>query len=305
MWGLHPDRPIQLSDELTLTPLTNLRPSSARNTLLEADSVKPALTQQPRPRAAIVHKFVHRPLYFRDGETAAPFTWDDKHFLSDLCLVLTLLKDSPVVRVAEWYQADTSVPVVGIDSGWAGSFAEPRITQEIAPQSYDEELARKIISGFLRLSPLDRRRLTISLRRLNLAGLREMSSDIALELGIALEALLSEPGDPQDSISYRLKMRAAILLGGPINQREQTARQVSQLYGLRSAAAHGADLDGHWRGLERIEVGKKKYTGQELADTFRNGRQLCGRIARKILQLGEFPSFNRMLLGEQPASDED
>lgn len=301
VWGLHPDRSIHLLDtpRLRIVPLANLRPSDARDSLLAAGNPNQQHASRANPRAAIVYEFIHKPLYFRYGEPQAQFTWDDKHFLSDLSLVLLLLNDSPVVRVAEWYQTDADhVPVLGIGQGWAYSFSEPRVVQEIAPQSYDEALAMDLVGGFLRFPAPDRQRITVALRRLNLAGLRNTRSDIALELGIALEALLSEASDPHDSISYRLKTRAAVLLSGSIAEREETARQVSRLYGLRSAAAHGEDLDGHRRGNEYVKVAGKKYTARELADTLEDGRRLCGRIARKLLQSGAFPNYHRMMLGE-------
>lgn len=298
VWGLHPDRPIQLSDNLTLMPLAQLRLSDARDALLETDGSKHPHVRQAKPRAAIVHEFIHRPLYFRSQEEMAPFTWDDKHFMSDLSLVLVLLNDSPVVPVAQWYQTDHHIPMLGASCGWGGSFHEPHITGEITPQLYDETLAFRLVNGFLKLSPSDRRRMTVALRRLNSAFLRQMLSDMALELGIALEALLSEADDPVDSMSYRLKTRAAVLLGGPIEEREKIAAQISRLYGLRSAAAHGGDLDGHSRGLPHVRVARKNYTASELHKTLEHGRCLCGRIARRLIQLGEFPSYSRLILGE-------
>jgi hypothetical protein len=299
IWGLHPEQEIQLAEGLRLQSLASLRPSNLRDTLLDADLTK------AKPRAAIVQTFIHRPLYFRPPEEPAPFTWDDKHFMSDLSLVLVLLNDSSVVSVAEWYQTtDDRVPVLGTGQGGGGtSFGEPRIVEEIAPRAYNEMLASELASGFLGLSSPDRRRITVALRRLNLAGLREMPSDSALELGIAIEALLSEPGDPTDSISYRLQTRAAVLLGRSIAEREETAGQVSRLYGLRSAAAHGSDLDGHSRGETRVRVEKRKYTARQLAETLEAGKQLCGRLARRILKLGQFPSYRRMMLGEAPPND--
>jgi hypothetical protein len=298
VWGLHPDRPIQLSENLTLVPLANLRPSAAREALLETDGSKHPHVRQAKPRAAIVQEIVHQPLYFRPHEEMAPFTWEDKHFMSDLSLVLALLNDSPVVPVAGWYQTDLEVPVLGSGGGWGGSFHEPRIVRDIAPQSYDEALAFRLVSGFLKFSPPDKRRMNVALRRLNLAFLREMPSDIALELGIALEALLSETGDPSDSISYRLKTRAAVLLGGTIEAREEISAQISRLYSLRSTAAHGGDLDGHWRGLTHIPSAGKKYTAEKLQETLEHGRRLCGHLARELLYRGKFPNYHRMILGE-------
>jgi hypothetical protein len=305
IWGLHPDRPIRLSGELTLYPLSDISPSSARDSLLSTldPSLNP-LARNPSPRAAIVREFVHRPLFFRRDEPQASFTWEDKHFISDVASLLVLLNDSPVVRIAEWYETDSQVPILGAGLGWSGGFSELNTAGEIPVQTYDAELAEQLVNGFLSLSPSDKRRLITALRRLNLASLRGTQSDVALEIGLTLETLLTERGDPQDSITYRLRIRAALLLGGTIDEREATASQVSRLYGLRSYVAHGGDLDGHSRGSDKIEVSGNKYTASDLSDTLTRGKQLCGRIAREILRIGSFPSYNRMTLGVMPIGAE-
>jgi hypothetical protein len=194
VWGLHPDRPLSLAAEprLMLLPLENLRSSSARDALLGTAHSGPAPTKQPRPRAVIVHELVQKPVYFPAGERTASFAWEDRNLLSDLALVLVLLNDSPVVSVAAWNQTALDVPVFGTNVGWGWSFSDERVSVEIPPESYDEELASHMVSAFLELSSLDKRRMTIALRRLNHAWLRQRRSDTALELGIALEALLTE-----------------------------------------------------------------------------------------------------------------
>jgi len=260
LWGLHPASPVPLTDSLTLVALAELEPSDAQTALMSSDVGGAHTFRLPKPRAALVHKFLHRPVYRRAGDPAPVFTWDDKYFISDLALVLVLLADAPVLCVAEWYQTLPSVPVLGAGFGWGASLGEPRITQEILPRVYDADRASRHVRAFLALEPAERHRLLVALRRLNLAWLRERPSDIALEVGIALEALLTEPGDPNDSISYRLQIRAAVLLGGSAPERDAIAAQVSRLYALRSAAVHGTDIDWHCRGPETVRVSSEKYT---------------------------------------------
>jgi hypothetical protein len=152
------------------------------------------------------------------------------------------------------------------------------------------------------MSSSDKRRITVALRHLNQAWLRELPSDVALEIGITIEALLSEPNDPLDSISYRIQMRAAVLLGGTVEERDAIAKQISTIYAFRSAAAHGMDLDAHWRGAQRLKVSGKRYTAHDMDDVFRNGRHLCARIARALLSLTRIPDYRTMvLLGAVPA----
>jgi hypothetical protein len=95
-------------------------------------------------------------------------------------------------------------------------------------------------------------------------------------------------------------MRAAVLLGGPIAEREEVAKQVSFLYNLRSAAAHGEDLDPDQDPIGTPTTMKvwRKHVASDVDAALTRGRQLCGHIARRILQLGFFPNYRRMMLGE-------
>jgi hypothetical protein len=292
LWGLHPDKIMDLAPGLSLFPITQL-PFEPK------DYPQNVFPTGPRPRAALVREFLHRPLYFQKNEERSPFTWEDKYFLTDLALALVLLNDSPVVRVAQWYQADPRKPIVGRGMGRGGYREHQNVILDMPPESYDEIRAREIVTGFLKLTEQNRRRMLVALRRLNLTGLSEMASDIAVDLGIAIEALLTEEGDPTDSMAYRLKLRAAILMGETIEERESIAAQVSELYALRSYAAHGSDMDGPWREEKPFRIGGKKgkrYDAHVLLEVLTNGRKLCGRIARKILNLGAFPDYRRMML---------
>jgi len=77
----------------------------------------------------------------------------------------------------------------------------------------------------------------IAHHRFNEASQRAKPEDIIIDLCIALEALLNDgPG----SVSYKLGMRAAILIGKTPEEKRHIVDLISDAYSLRSAFVHGA-----------------------------------------------------------------
>jgi len=95
--------------------------------------------------------------------------------------------------------------------------------------------AREVVSGFLAVDGTLRARLRVSLQRLNQSIRRLSAGDKAMELSIALEALLAEGATEN---TYKVGLRAALLAGGDHQQRVQNRATVSAVYELRSAVVH-------------------------------------------------------------------
>ena len=64
--------------------------------------------------------------------------------------------------------------------------------------------------------------------------------DKAIDGGICLEALFGD--DNNQEITYRLSLRAALLLSNDPTERVAISKDVKQFYNLRSKAVHGARL---------------------------------------------------------------
>src|SRR4051812_40788080 len=65
-----------------------------------------------------------------------------------------------------------------------------------------------------------RDRITLALDRLNQGMRRRFPGDKAMDIAIALEALLSDTG-AQTEVTYRLALRSALLLGGNLVERKK------------------------------------------------------------------------------------
>jgi hypothetical protein len=117
----------------------------------------------------------------------------------------------------------------------------------------------------------DKAVLRIGLDRLSQALRKGQKTDKAIDLGIALEAMLLH-GIGRDELSYR-----AAFLGGSADERLGTFKLVRDAYQLRSSAVH---------------TGKVSEGGKPLAvEVLRDASITCAALARKLIERGSFPSW--------------
>jgi hypothetical protein len=122
----------------------------------------------------------------------------------------------------------------------------------------------------------DKAVLRIGLDRLSQALRKGQKTDKAIDLGIALEAMLLH-GIGRDELSYRAAVRAATFLGGSADERLGTFKLVRDAYQLRSSAVH---------------TGKVSEGGKPLAvEVLRDASITCAALARKLIERGSFPSW--------------
>jgi hypothetical protein len=149
-----------------------------------------------------------------------------------------------------------------------------------SPQLSADEL-RAVVNAFFVCPPALREELRIAIDRLNLAAGNLDVVDIAIDLGISLEALLlHQMGRDRGELSYRLRLRGAALLGGTVADRKATYDVLNRMYGYRSAAAHTGRLDAD-----------VKYAN------FDPGIALGARLIRKVIEHGAWPDWDARVLG--------
>jgi hypothetical protein len=127
----------------------------------------------------------------------------------------------------------------------------------------------------------------VPLERLDRAIHRVDAVDRAIDLGIALEALLmhgSGGGHTDNSpISYRLSLRGAMYLEATHEARKLTFDLLRHVYGLRSTAIH----EGHLKATV-----DKKLTNASLDDGIRKAAALI----LKIIDTGRMPDWEAVIL---------
>lgn len=127
---------------------------------------------------------------------------------------------------------------------------------------------------------------TLALDRLNLARRRRSPGDQAIDSSICLEALLGDKSSQE--LTYRLRLRAALLLGTTLAERQEIRQAVRNLYDLRSSVVHG-------RG--------PKDTLHDAQHASR-GLEICTQAARAIVQLNALPDFPTWELTGRPRDND-
>ena len=123
--------------------------------------------------------------------------------------------------------------------------------------------------------------------------------DKIIDLGIALEALYLSDIDEPTELAFRLRLHAAWYLRKNENHRKDLMKEFREIYDWRSSAVHKGKIP-------KKEIGtkskKKKipYTEEEVAAFIQRAQDLCRQSILKILEDGEFPKWNRLILGGEP-----
>lgn len=302
LWGLNPTRAISLAADIQLVPFADVPATVPKDMLSGISSArfadKNTFAWAPRPRAALLRTFVHAPILNPagvkgeswTGGLGAPDTRAD-YFL-ELARLLTILRPSAVYPVAHWFQLEEGIPVIGSVGGWGGYEYHRRFVEEVEPEDYDPQAILNLVSEYFALSEGMRRRLAVPLERLRQAFLSETPVDTALDLGIALEALLTHEHNSDAPISYRIRLRATHLVGGDAEQRKATAKRVGIAYRLRNRAAHGGSVD---------DVALKEEGGSgSVQDYLQDCAALTAVMIRSLVSLRQFPDWEGLAMGWAP-----
>jgi hypothetical protein len=210
--------------------------------------------------------------------------------ISDAYLWLCLIGDTRPIVVVHWYNIADWVPFA--------RHSPETITPEIPDILFktwihkvkkftetDIVKAQELHRKFQALKETDKKKLRISLDRLNQAVWRSKQVDKAIDLGIALEALFLEGVGEQLSLMFRL--RGAWFLGDTSDSRKKLFEDLNDLYDIRSKAVHNG-------GFEQIY---KKKNEEDVAKLLDRGISYCRKAIIKIISAGKFPEWKSLVLG--------
>jgi len=296
VWGFNPTTVVQLLDNISLRSFSSLPLSQEKVRLSVQQSDNPFILT-PKPQAALVREFTYGPIIDANLAPLTPSTSERVDQTSrvatllEIVRVMTLLIDGPVSAIGYWYQAATPVPVVNIGGG--GGFEVLRQFSLAGSQESISGDQVELVRRYLALPDADRSGLRIPLDRLNSAKLHLHSGHIAdsvLDLGIALEALLCSDDDPIE-LSYRFRVRGALLRDGDLTTRNDTSAVLKALYLLRSKVAHG-------KAVTRVHVsGRPSTTDREGIGVFlREAIALAMELIKIVIRHGSLPDWERLVL---------
>ena len=116
--------------------------------------------------------------------------------------------------------------------------------------------------------------------------------DKIIDLGIAFEALYLSDIDQTTELSFRLRLHAAWYLRENEKERKDLMKEFQEIYAWRSSVVHTGNLPNKKK--------KRPYTEEEVAAFIQNAQDRCRESIKKIIEDGEFPKWDSLILGSKP-----
>ena len=240
--------------------------------------------EKRNPGAALFQIREVRPKFYAKMPELRPL--DGIPPIHDIANVLTIVgPTSPLTCKSFSELADGEFLKGFVGFSWGAAREETRVFSNISLSAEALIDFVPVIRRYLALPPEVKVRLQVPLHRLNEAVKHRNVIDRALDLGIALEALLLAHQPSKDQLSLQFRLRGAWLLGESAERRAELFKKFGKLYDYRSFAAHSG------------AVAPAKVSPEEVAATLSEGLRLCAAAIRTIIDDGKFPDWNLLLLG--------
>ncbi|WP_439360090.1 hypothetical protein [Bradyrhizobium sp. DASA03007] len=285
-WGLQVDQDAWLSTRSRLMPFDALPESHMKRRIVERarrcydGSQWMMQSYFDKPSAAFVEDLPGFP-YIR-ADNAAFLKMNEMVWKVETLSVLA--QASAVghpIAVACWFEyADTELEWAEWENSltWLLPEIHPAVKRTV---STDIAVLNANIRRYASLAEDYRARVFRSMERFRLSQSRQQPIDRVLDLALAFEIALSDQGDNAPP-SWKVSVRSAQLIGGPLTTRQKNRDGMAVLYDLRNQATHGGSL----------KAKNKKPVEQVLEESF----GLYVAVVNKLLSLGSKPDWKSIEL---------
>ena len=288
VWGVDVSAPVTLGASYELVSLSSL-PSVPHPLTFDGPGAATSFRMQHRwnpPTTAIIERFTVQPIFYKADHAPKSRNELVGQSLHEIRRCLMLSGPTMIDPDSTWFQFENADLVDIMPGARMGTIfeIEPFMFRSFEP--FDAERAADISRAYLGVLK-DHRNIQLALDRFE-RGMRRMNpGDAAVELCIALESLLSDPGD-QGEITYKVALRSAQLLGGDLPERAERRDKVKALYGLRSNVVHGRTLP-----TKKI-VGGKEMTVDDLV---KEGFKIAAQVIARVIGMKGIPDWRMLELG--------
>ncbi|HEY7184461.1 MAG TPA: hypothetical protein VIC84_23695 [Blastocatellia bacterium] len=208
--------------------------------------------------------------------------------LLEILLVLAAATSTAIFPVAHWVAPTPTTPLWKYFS-WR-QWSHLNALREFKTYEGNENRIISAITNWAKIPDSMKHKLRIPLDRLNRALAASSAIDCAIDLGLALEALLLSDLEPNDQISLAFRLRGAWLLGKNPTERQSYLQKFNAIYTCRSKAVHRGTLPP-----KNFSFGDVKVSpGEFMVNT---ARQLAASAVLKVIDRGSFPDWNSLLVG--------
>lgn len=300
LWGVAVEQKVALTNEVQLWPFDQLPPSAQERGLGAYQRLRSTLgATWYSPKVALICEVLVKPLLFdlRHGRPPDRSEGDVGELFDEIRTCLTAVGPCAPFAVTRWFQFADEAVEAAVHRGSATYLKH----MEIAPlglplpTAVDAVAAEAAVKSYLQLAGPDRIRMRTALQRLHQASFRRDPGDAAVELTVALEAVL---GSGRGSNKYSIGLRAGLLVEHEIEKRLQARSAIGAVYDLRNTRLHEGTTPN-----EVNVAGRGKVKAKE---ALREGVTICAAIIFRLLTSGGTPDWSTFeLSGGQttPAHD--
>jgi Apea-like HEPN len=214
----------------------------------------------------------------------------------EIAEVIALLTPKPIFVLSQWYQRPENTPLLGRISAYSGPNKDRPFYISIEPQDYRTADITSLVGQYESLSSDVRKRLRTPLARLN-QGRRDLEhdslDDAVLDLAIAAEALLTKDRNHDASISYTIRMRGTLMLGGTAEERRENYAKLRDLYDLRNRVAHRGSVADDPTSISPEALAQKA----EARERCKSGQRICTELILAVIRQGSFPDWDQLVFG--------
>ena len=208
----------------------------------------------------------------------------------DTLRVLAAVTCASIFPVAHWISAVPTTPLWN-NFAWSYWYHLNALRQFSTVEGNEDRIARTT-TRWEALADQTKQKLRIPLERLNRALAAPLAADCAIDLGLALEALLLADLSPNDQISLAFRLRGAWLLGATPAERRALAQQFNAIYTCRSSVVHRGTLPS-----DKFQVDGEKLTAEDFIS--HRACSLATSAVLKIIERGDFPDWGALVVGAE------
>jgi hypothetical protein len=284
--GLKLDKQVVLSNGVHLMPLAQLPTSPQAKGLIAQYDAFPGIPNARPMFPPIGATFEIRAVCASTGFEASSRNPGPRSIeLERTVRAFALAGEASPILGTGWLEfVDSDIALAEYGQMWMSPIRESDVSISRHPLDIDQE-AIEWVERYVGLDPNLKRVCDVAIERLTLARCRHYPGNKAIEGAICLEALLGD-GSNQE-LTYRLRLRAALLLGKNLNERREISHAVKNFYDLRSKTVHGGETS-----LDEVA----------LNTCAKRGIEICAEVLRAIVKLNrKYIPLDWELSGGQPA----
>jgi len=208
--------------------------------------------------------------------------------LVESLLVMAAATETAMFPVAHWMSSTPETPMWGHFS-WL-RWSHLNALRPFARAAEQGERIVAAVHAWKRFPNNLKKKLRVPLERLNRALAATSSIDCAIDIGVALEALLLGDLEPNDQISLAFRLRGAWLLGENPAERREYVKQFNAIYTCRSVAVHTGSLPTKGVIIDSTKVAEHEFI-------MNRARHLTATSILKVIHGSAIPEWSSLILG--------